>query len=66
MPDRILSHYELLEEIGKGGMAVVFDPSRLPPVRPHRPRRDMRGHTKPYEMFHAVALHNGYHRLTQG
>src|SRR6266702_4741573 len=46
------------------GMTIVVEASWLPPVGTHRTRRDVRGQAKPYEMFYAVALHNGHHRLT--
>src|SRR2546428_5208917 len=49
-----------------GGMMIVVDPSGLPRIGTHRTRWVVLGQAEPYQVFHAVALHNGHHRLTEG
>src|SRR3989449_1646347 len=47
-------------------MAIVVDPSRLPPIGTHQTRCVVLVQAKPQEVFHAVALHHGHHRLPEG
>src|SRR5712691_4574530 len=49
-----------------GGMMIVVDSSWLPTVGPHWTRCGVWGQAKTYEVFHAIALHNGHHGLTEG
>src|SRR3989475_8950873 len=47
-------------------MAIVVDPSRLPPIGTHRTRCVVGVQAKPYQVSLTVALHNGHHRLPEG
>src|SRR5713101_6778712 len=49
-----------------GGMMIVVDSSWLPTVGPHWTRCGVWGQAKTSEVFHAIALHNGHHCLTEG
>src|SRR5262245_51474380 len=47
-------------------MAIVVDPRRLPPIGTHWTRYVVLDQAELYQVFHAVALHNGHHRFPEG